>query len=85
MTKLEMEDWTKKPRVKALLKELEQSSGVVTTPCTQVTRMLVGIMMGDTLPERCSRMLTKGKRENPLAIRAARIPHPAPDSAPPSK
>ena len=41
MTKLEMTDWTKKPRVKAFIKEIGVSGGAETVPCTPVTTLMV--------------------------------------------
>lgn len=54
MTMLELEDWTKTARVKAVIKEIKKMCNVEAEPCTQTTRRIVGIMLGDTLKEVCS-------------------------------
>ena len=55
MTMLELIDWTKKPRVKAQIKEIEKKFGVEPEPCTQTTRRIVALMMDSTVIEVCSR------------------------------
>jgi hypothetical protein len=72
MVKLEYVDFTKSGRIKNLIKELSLSSGVVSTPCTHVTRMIIGIMFASTLPKRCSAGLVGSKATNPKAVQMAR-------------
>ena len=55
MTMLELTDWTKTARVKALIKEIEKRCGVESEPCTQTTRRLVALMVGKTIRAVCSR------------------------------
>lgn len=51
--KLELTNWAGTKRVKAVIKELEQSHGVEAVPCTHATRRILTIVMEDTLPARC--------------------------------
>ena len=50
--RLELTNWTKTSRSKAVIKELEQSRGVEHTPDTHVTRRILGLLMGQTLKVR---------------------------------
>ena len=67
--KLELTDWTKHGRIKNLIKELVLSTGVVSTPCTHVTRMLVAILLEETLPARCNQAFSEKQKRNALALR----------------
>ena len=55
MTMLELTDWTKTPRIKALMRDIEKRCGVESEPCTQTTRRIVDLMVSDTIPLVCSR------------------------------
>ena len=55
MTMLELTDWTKTTRVKALMKDIEKRCGVEVEPCTQTTRRIVQLMATKTIKKVCSR------------------------------
>lgn len=62
LEKLELTNWTKHARVKAAVKELEQSRGVEAEPCTHATRRIVRLMLDETLAERVSpRLLARAR------------------------
>ena len=62
LERLELTNWTKTSRVKAVVKELEQSRGVEGTPDTHATRRILGLLMGKTLSEHCGpALLTRSK------------------------
>ena len=71
MVKLGYHDFTKTGRIKNLIRELELSSGALSTPCTQVTRAIVDIMMNNTLHTVCGKSLIGSKASNPAAIKMA--------------
>ena len=55
MSMLELEDWTKTARVKAVIKEIEKLTGVESEPCTHTTRRIVRIMIEQTIKSECSK------------------------------
>ena len=59
LERLELTNWTKTPRVKAAINELEQSRGVQSTPDTHATRRILSIMLCEKLKERCGSGLLK--------------------------
>ena len=54
MTMLELEDWTKTSRVKAVVKEIKKVCNVESEPCTQTTRRIINIMLDSSISEVCS-------------------------------
>ena len=55
---MDLPDYTKAGRVKELLRDLEKRGAAITTPCTQVTTLMIGEMYGPagTLLEACSKV-----------------------------
>ena len=57
--KLEITNVAGTKRVKGVISELEQSHGVEAVPCTHLTRRLITIMMEDTMPAKCGKLLAR--------------------------
>ena len=55
MTMLELVDWTKTSRIKAQIKEVEKRCGVEPEPCTQTTRLMIDLMLHNTIKAVCSK------------------------------
>ena len=53
MTKLEFKDWTKSPRIKTVIREMAHKSGVSKSPATQVTGLILNLMVMRTITNRC--------------------------------
>lgn len=68
MSMLELTDWTKTTRVKAIMKEITRKTGMDCDPCTQTSRRIIRIMMEKTIQETCS----QGSNLQANALLAAR-------------